>query len=64
MTTWRPYLTVDESYMRRRRWYGWQYRKMTVEERGDYFKQRTAGEISISFSDAGHLLLPERMQSS
>jgi hypothetical protein len=29
---WEPYLTAAESYMRRRRWYGWQKRDMTPEE--------------------------------
>ena len=36
---WEVYQTATDTFMRRRRWYGWQTRPMTPEERGEYFKK-------------------------
>ncbi len=36
---WRPHLTATQSFMRRRRWYGWQTRLMTSEECSAHFSQ-------------------------
>jgi hypothetical protein len=35
---WQPYITATGSWFRRMRWYGWQYREMTPQERHDFWK--------------------------
>jgi hypothetical protein len=47
---WHPHDTVTDTFMRRRRWWGWQRREMTPDELQAHVEQRQAawlGEADI-----------------
>jgi hypothetical protein len=50
---WNPHDTGLDSFMRRRRWYGWQTRRMTQEELRAHVESRLRCWLGLGFSCFG-----------